>query len=405
MVKLEIPPLGLKKSKPITMVLPKPKENHNWLVFQDIEAIYLKLAHGIGIDVAPNRTKGSMLISLIDKLSMWIFLVTCAASFISAYKGGGEDFISGCRNGTIFFGNLLINTMGIFPYLYHDECAEIIEYCNKLSRFVKIDEDRLLRKIKIVNYSKIAIPLSNFLGILFLHFVLGQWMLPFPIAFLRRFMDFEIGFLFNVTCIALINLVFWLDACFQIGSCLIFVDHVSAHYNHLSEKIQNLLEPETEDEQVNVVARLNDIGRQHTELLDIVDKFNHAFKFSLMLIEFFIVIGCTVFGVIVEYDQAEWIFGVQCLSITCICFIFPIYGQRVTQSSEDFEMVITAFRWDLLSSRDRKKVVLLKMMAQREIGMSSGGFHFSNYTQMISVSQLLLTSTFTFMTCTLSIHL
>lgn len=363
----------------------KPNKVSNWAIFQDTKAIYTNLAQRHAVDLTPERSKWNIIKIWTFEITMGVFLSIAAASFIHEYKEGREDFVSSCRNGILIFGTAGMSLSAWFLYLYNAQVGKLVEYCDKLSKTITFDEEGLFKTVRALDRFSIIFPIFNSIGVVVVSIVFNERPLPIPFTFLRHLMETNLyWYYFIVFYITIINFIFWLDVAYLISTYYIFMKHIAAQYDTLSEMVRNLVGPTADEKEIS--KKLNEIGSAHVELMDMLDTTSKVYQFPLLELEFFYVIVLTITGVVFQYEISEFVFGIQTSILCCITFVYPYFGQGVSQGGEDFALAISECEYDRLSPKKRRELSLLCLMAQREVGVTIGGFHNSNYLQMSMVS-------------------
>lgn len=135
----------------------------------------------------------------------------------------------------------------------------------------------------------------------------------------------------------------------------------------------------------NISKMIISIGRQHSELIQMVKHVNLIFSNSLLTNELFCITCVPFVGVLVLTNQY---FNIAFAVIFLILFnmTYSFLGQKVIDSANKFSEVIYNCDWTQFSTWNRKQLVLIMLMAQQPVGIKSGGFHYVDYRQLTQVS-------------------
>lgn len=365
---------------------PKPKKNLNWIIFQDIREIYETFSGYCAIDLSPTRSRTNVAKCWINQIVTTVFMLIAFGSTVTEHRAKRGEFLDYCRNGILIFGNLLVSWSFLILYKHHQQLEELVDYFDTLSRTINYDEESLLKKVKMLSRLPFIIPVVNGGLNIIVNLLFDAQTLPVPFMLSKLLMVYKEWFYFAFIYIVLINCIFLLDFCFLIGTYLVCLEHISAQYDLLSEKLNSLAMTEQDADQKYIVEELSNIGKTHVELLERLQIVRKIFKYPLLSLEIFCVMASTMAGLIFQYEQSSWIFGVQCIFFTLYNFIFPIYGQKITNSAENFASAAYECNWIKFSPKNRRAVMMIIMQGQKVAGVTAGGFHYSNHAQITAVS-------------------
>lgn len=131
--------------------------------------------------------------------------------------------------------------------------------------------------------------------------------------------------------------------------------------------------------------QLDLIGHKHSELLKNLEIFSSIYMIPLLMNEFLCIVCSLAPLVMFIYNTNEIVSAAAAATVPCFNSIYPILGENVSSAAVDFALVASDINWIYLSNRNRKKLSMIIMMAQKPVGISSGKFHYSNHLEITQV--------------------
>lgn len=188
---------------------------------------------------------------------------------------------------------------------------------------------------------------------------------------------------------------FLLQFCYNLSIFVVLTEHINGQLKYIGELLQGLDEccersavPKEFDTRAGKF--LDHAITLHVEVLDVIKSFSKIFNFPMLLSELaplacFVLVGLTLFIKHSDYLQAA--------STTSLIFsaaIYASFGDSIIVHGKELAVAAYSYGWYNLSLRNQKKLNLILRMSQKQIGISSGGFHDVCYLQFSNVSILLL---------------
>lgn len=170
----------------------------------------------------------------------------------------------------------------------------------------------------------------------------------------------------------------------------IFVHEIAGEYKCLGLAINDLsllAEEESDDKQVS--EQLNGIGARHSNLLTMLSDLNDLFSTSLLASELFSIVGIPLCGFSFLFRDSSVTAGVGAAFTVLFKILYSLVGQHIITSANQFEAALYECNWIEFSPWNRKQLALMMLLAQKPVGLRSGGFHYVDHAQLMSVSRLI----------------
>lgn len=368
-----------------------PPVMKSWMEYQELRAVYEKFALVNGVDLQPERTWRSIFLFSFYQFVLNVGSDIGVPSLVHEYKHGRVNFANICQTMIIVVGSLFIDYSIVFLFAYHDRLTGLLEYCAKLSKTEGFDETFLLKTTRLLYRLGFIIPIWDATAAIMVSLVRWEHHTPIPMHYPQELMDDFKYYVLLFIWQLFFNFAFWQIILFLVCTYIILVQHIQAQYQALGRKLRELTDAaqlkkaNAKGSDVEFSKQLDTIGREHAELLQIIGDTNKIFEFSLIINEFFAIVCITIALITFQYEQEETVFACQCVLLFSIYLIYPYLGQEITTTAEDFADAGIECNWVDLSVVNKKKLGLIVMMAQQPVGLSSGGFHYSNYLEMSQV--------------------
>lgn len=160
-----------------------------------------------------------------------------------------------------------------------------------------------------------------------------------------------------------------------------------AEYNYKSEttavnirNFRDAREIKTKTLNAYVTRKLEQIVKIHTTNINLLRQIEHVFR-GAIAIEFTLL----YIGVIAELLgglEKTWIelpFAMMLVGMDCLT------GQRVKDASIEFERAVYDCKWENFNVKNRKIVLLMLQMAQKNMGLSAGGVTSLSFVSFMAI--------------------
>lgn len=360
----------------------------DYLAFQTIRSHHNNFAWTLGIQISCNPTVNPRLKLNFCILSQIILLVHITIVFgFMIYEHFVERayFLGDCRSAIIMAGVTCITTFGLIFYLEQKNLTKLFDWCEKIVPNEDFKQELSLSTIRFLHNFSYSVPILSSLGSIGMNFFVAERQMPIAIYSLpevtRNFEYYMMIFIFH-NCV---NLVFWKYTCFVLSTFVILVKHLSGQYKMLT-KVMGRLGVESKNHAA-CSQKLDLIGLKHSELILMLKETSRIYRVILILNELFCIICIVVSITILAYEFEEAVFGFAVILITALSLQYPLLGEEVSSTAEEFCRTVYECDWVHFSNRNRKKLALILLMAQQPVGVSSGGFHNANYLEVSQVSK------------------
>lgn len=266
-----------------------------------------------------------------------------------------------------------------------DKLRELMDYCQKLSSNEKFEESRLLNIIKIVQKVAFFSPAYMVAGTIGMSFSTKERQLPMPVYYPKELMEntifygtvlsFQIDFVFAM----------WQYISVFLSTYIIMIQHISKEFQVISEDLKNLANIKGRPFQRLLSQGLDQVGLKHAQLLEQLSVANSIFSVPLLCNEVFCVACIAITVITFEYEIEEQVFASSGVALISLGMIYSVSGQGISSSAGDFVDAAIECDWLQLFPTIRKRLMLMILMVQQPIGISSGGFHFSKYLKVSQV--------------------
>ena len=285
----------------------------------------------------------------------------------------------------IVFGTCCNVLTGMYLFTNQNRLRKLFAYCERISSNDAINEASLAKIVQLISKMVFIVPISGGTGVLLLSYTLNVRLFLLP-THLPMFLQTNV-FIFTLVNIyqTIGNIVFWHYACLFLASFIIFTEHFSKQYFILGEEIKSVGGERSSTPQT-LNMQLNYIGKQHSVLLSNLEEASTIFRYTLLINEAFIVMSIVMSFTIFLHQKDDFVFGLEAIGFSTTNLVYPLLGQRVSSSAEQFGDTIYECLWLGLTPQFRKRVALMQLVSQRPVGFSSGGFHMSNHMEISQVS-------------------
>lgn len=131
---------------------------------------------------------------------------------------------------------------------------------------------------------------------------------------------------------------------------------------------------------------LNSIGQRHAKVLEMVKDLDITFSKPLLASEIISVTCIPLFGISCWLDTSVFSGGVGATFVFFFLSFISLLGQYIGSCAENFSTALSECDWIKFSAWERKQLALMMLMAQKPVGVRSGGFYYVNHGQLTQVS-------------------
>lgn len=271
--------------------------------------------------------------------------------------------------------------------------AELIEWCEKLyqkkpteefddlfqqkfGRMVSITE-KIVRVLHVATWAKWAFHLiASFLTAI----LADEALLPAPTytvkGYVQEFPWYPILFVMHQM------LVVYMHGNIRVlaTTYVIASQHIEAQLEYLMEIIQTM---KPRDKTINYVAEL------HADVITQIGKLSDLYNAFMLMTEATSTANFVLAGLMIVLQSEYHMILVVIVNLT-VCALYSHFGQEISSRTEDVADAFYESCWLEMSHSDRHVMALLLMqVAQKQYGISAGGFHFISYQQFSDVSNFL----------------
>lgn len=356
--------------------------NQNLLAYQELQRQHERFGKKQGINVQGNSSNRDLVIFIIMQLILH-FNNGITIGFALTNSGSTNNFLGLCVSPLVLFVTTLNSISGILIFKCKDDIGGLLSFCEEVSKKGVLNENRLFKVVKIIHNLKFVVPLNLTIGTAILTLVVNERILPFPLLY-PAIVKTDIKF---YTAIFLIQIVFdyviWQLSIFVMTTYIIVTQHILAEYEDLQAELLTI----NTSLDAKIYKKLEQIGGRHSNLLKILNDTSEIFKMPLLLTECQVIFGYVMCGItlFISSNALDLVFAGVCGGFSAMNLIYPVLGERISSSAEKFEAAIYEVDWLAITPRARKELTLMLKMAQKPVGISTGGFHFCNHMEIAQV--------------------
>lgn len=311
--------------------------------------------------------------------------------FYEHYRGRSY-FLGDCRTLIIAIGFIATQSYGLFLLYHREKVYTLLNWCEQISSEVDGDQQKYYKFIKNLQTFKIVNVTFVFVGPIITYLMTKERILPIPYYAVEEAMPNTGLFLAFFVLEMIADYCFWQSSIFAISFYYIMVQYISAQYKTLSHRIMSsctvtTITP-TNDGKTVRRSVLDEVGAKHADLLTQINQLSSIFTHMLMFNEALAVLAIVVSMVTFQYASNEVGFGVSAAFVGSSSLVYPFLGQEISSSAEDFAEMVFYGDWLNLSHSNRKKLSLILMVAQKPVGIETGGFHFANFLEIGQVKKI-----------------
>lgn len=168
----------------------------------------------------------------------------------------------------------------------------------------------------------------------------------------------------------------------------IIVHHLAGEYNYLCSALQDIETISCDSDHFEQISKkLTCIGRRHSKILEMIKDMDTIFSRCLLAIEMYCVIAIPL--MFFSFQELQFLaIALGFLFEIIFNSIYSICGQQIINGAEEFGSALYECDWLTYSPWNRKELALIMLMAQKPVGIRSGGFYFVNFVQLLKVSLL-----------------
>lgn len=378
----------LRKNNFITV---KPLRNENHLLLKDYQTRYSNFAKTIGIDTsnhtAHNISWRNIFVCTFIQIFVLIVSVIDIGLLVHEHLNGRGVFFKDIRTLTINIGILCTSIPGIMLVKNQHQLLAVLNWCNSVTS----DPQLVMKQIKTIKIGYgLAFwqPTYDTVSTLIFCVLLKTRLLPLTTynadLITQNWTEYIVMYLIFVAH----SFAFWRVSLFALTTYIVLVRFISKQYEVLSQMINEGSGPGSKRSQIEIGQNLNTIGQMHVELLNNLTVFSNLYTMILLINETFCVAVVSIAVTSFLYQPNEINFAIIALMSVIYNLLYPVFGEEISSSAEDFEKAIYYCDWNDMSVRNRKSVALILLMAQKPVGVTSGGFHFSNYTELSQIFKM-----------------
>lgn len=374
------------------------KRTHN-AQFSDVKKLYSSLALSQGLNVSDKHVKFTSLRFIYHQISLTQLSTLGLILMVSKHLQDGGHFITDCQTLNIILGQSCMQLSSFILFVNQNNLKKLFSWCETVSNNNELDEEFTLKTVKIFYYLRFLIASSAIFSSVFVGLIVQQKVLPIPFYFVEKYWGSFKGYLTVLILESFGVVSVWQLNCGLLATYFILVQHISQQYVVLSDKVRratnqrlktvNVKANGEEIDDIKVEDSLDEIGKLHSELLVTIKETSSIFKVALLFNEALGVICVVLPGIIFQYERKEISFAAAAIIVGIFNLAFPYLGEGVSSRAKEFSMATIENDWINLSNKNRKKLALITMMAQKSVGISTAGFHYSNY---LEISQIFKTS-------------
>lgn len=181
----------------------------------------------------------------------------------------------------------------------------------------------------------------------------------------------------------------------------ILVYYVTSEFKCLSVILLELSQSKHIQNANSTSTILNQIIERHSNLIQMVKDVDKIFSIPLLTSEMFCIICIPLVGFTLFYVDDCFNVALGAIFVVFFKLSYCVYGQQIIDSAFEFEMALHNSNWLVLDPNLRRTLLFSIRIAQKPIGISSGGFHFINHSQMTKVNYCSTKSAFKKLNCKL----
>lgn len=353
--------------------------------FKDFENKYLKFAQGIGIN--PNKNTKDLIVCIVIQLLLFYVPALDATLIIYEHLHGRGTFYKDFRSFTINTSVLCTAIPGIVLFINQHKLLEVLNWYKDITK----ESDSCKRQMKIIErlqrmqiwspiWTSILAATSSVLlnKRQLLVSVYNADLVSEPLA--------KYAIIFTLFCMN--SFSFWRLSLFSLGNLIIFVNFITKQYENLSKMVTNCLSTAEKGCQSEIGIKLNNIGTLHSELLYNLSIVSKLYEIPLILNEVLCVLALSVSITTFLFEPGETNSGISALMAVVFNFSYPVLGQWISSAAENFERAVYYCDWHNCSARNRKTLTMILLMASQPVGLSSGGYHLSNFMEISQIFRL-----------------
>lgn len=366
-----------------------PSAMKNLIAFQNLRRNYQVFARIQGINPTTGSSSASKRICVAYQFLLHFHSLLGLCFLAYEFSNKRVEFLGGIECLIIILGTVCNASCGLFLFINQHKLKDLFDFCERLSTNTHFNETLLLRIAKTIQILAAIVPTTCAIGTALVSLYLKKGLLPIPIYY-PAFLAENTGFyVFLFTYQVIFNVIFWLFYSIFLSTYVILVEHVSGKYIILCNMLEELHENRVQSLTIiQINNKITQIGKEHAELLWIIRQANSIFEIPLFCNQVFAIMSITMTFTIMIYEHKDVVFAIQGIVVFSGCLLYPFLGERISKNAEKFLDVVYECEWLILSPSQRKAISLIIMMAQKSVGFSTGGFHFSNYMEITQVSLL-----------------
>lgn len=351
-----------------------------------------KFAVILGLELSDNsKIKYKREFCAINQLILYLNILLALTLILHEHAKKCSNFLGDCQTMIIASGQLLVTIGGLICYCQQRNIRKLLDWCQEKLTFISLKTILLFKLMDLIFKLAYFCPIimASIAFLVNIIFNKRKWVIPlYEVTEINdNLMVFYVLFILQ----SLANAAFLIYGCCMAVIFVISVTSLSVQYTVLDDKMaqfNNFTKSLKVLDQKLIQKELQVIGLMHSDLLNALELFDTIFSVIMFLSEMYCRVGSVVAATIIMYQPQEFIFALFIMGTTLISTLGPILGQEVTSNAEYFAETVYEADWEKISKTNRKELSFMLMMAQKEVGISSAGFHFSNYYELSQVHSL-----------------
>lgn len=360
------------------MVQEKTKK---FIKFKDVTEIYTIFGKFQGLKLSGEPVRFSKLRFIIHQMGLGQMFLMGAVLMVLKHLEDENQFLSDCRTLNTCFGQSCVQFYGLILYLNQDKLRSLMSWCEDASDNGRFDEESTFKVVKFLYYLSYLQAFCHSINPILVGFVTNQRLLPVPVYFVDQVWGSTGGYILVFASQVYGVICLWQYGSFLLATFYVLVKHISGQYTRLS----SLLKEVGNESEAKTIDQIEEIGMLHSELLMKIKEISSIFKIVLLLNEAVGVICVVISVAIMRYEREETLFAVMVFFFGVSNFAYPYMGEEICSSAEKFALATMESNWLNLSTKQRKKLAMIILVSQKPVGLSTAGFHFSNYLEISQV--------------------
>lgn len=355
--------------------------------FSELQKRHNSFGKLIGINLSPNvgHCWTYELVFALFQFFVYSYSLLDFIFLISEHKEGRGSFFSNCRAIIVLMATICTGLPGILLHVHQKELFNLMNWCETVHNHKYVNDQKLFKLFSRFRKLAIIVPICHLSSAILTSVIQRKRQFPLTLYHSKESLQDTRVFISIFICLTMHNYTFQQYTFFGLSTFSIIVKSFSKQYHTLSESIKNLA---TVKSDTGVGKDLDSIGKLHSTLMENIKVFSSIYRIPLILNEYLCIVCVIIPFLIVFYEPDEHVFIGSAIVVVTVSLIYPIFGEELSNNALNFVMATNECDWISLSNENRKKLAFILLMAQKPVGVSSGGFHYSNYIEIAQVIKL-----------------